>query len=289
VTEEKFKRKHEIILVAVDDYIRTAQPITSASLNLHFKDLSSATLRNEMNALESMGYFKQLHTSSGRVPTSLAYKEYVNSILNSEKLNVKDIETLLTSYEDRSVSLISALSTLAKRLSKATNCPTVLVQHGLQNLKIVNIQIVPLIKKDALLLVETDAGVIDDSITIDPNIEKSACVEAGEYLSKHFKDKTIAYMIENIKDVVLKAGSQILEFRTLIEGVDLDFNGNPYHYIEIKEIPSFTFCAKTKEKALENYKKQLRLSLMVMLEEGIHIVEPGEENEDDIDWESICP
>jgi len=219
VTEEKFKRKHEIILVAVDDYIRTAQPITSASLNLHFKDLSSATLRNEMNALESMGYFKQLHTSSGRVPTSLAYKEYVNSILNSEKLNVKDIETLLTSYEDRSVSLISALSTLAKRLSKATNCPTVLVQHGLQNLKIVNIQIVPLIKKDALLLVETDAGVIDDSITIDPNIEKSACVEAGEYLSKHFKDKTIAYMIENIKDVVLKAGSQILEFRTLIEGV----------------------------------------------------------------------
>ena len=35
---------------------------------------------------------------------------------------------------------------------------------------------------------------------------------------------------------------------TLIEGTDLDFNGNPYFYIEIKEIPSFTFCAKTQEK-----------------------------------------
>ena len=46
---------------------------------------------------------------------------------------------------------------------------------------------------------------------------------------------------------------------TLIEGTDLDFNGNPYHYIEIKEIPSFAFCAKTREKALENYKKQLAL------------------------------
>ena len=76
---------------------------------------------------------------------------------------------------------------------------------------------------------------------------------------------------------------------TLIEGTDLDFNGNPYHYIEIKEIPSFAFCAKTREKALENYKKQLRLSLMLMLEDGEHIVEPGEETEDDIDWESICP
>ena len=43
------------------------------------------------------------------------------------------------------------------------------------------------------------------------------------------------------------------------------------------------------EKALENYKSQLKLSLMLMLEDGDHIVEPGEETEDDIDWESICP
>lgn len=74
---------------------------------------------------------------------------------------------------------------------------------------------------------------------------------------------------------------------TLIEGEDLDFEGNPYHYIEIKEIPSFTFCAKTIEKARENYKRQLKLTLMVMLETGEEILEPGET--DEIDWESICP
>lgn len=76
---------------------------------------------------------------------------------------------------------------------------------------------------------------------------------------------------------------------TLIQGTDLDFNGNPYHYIEIKEIPSFAFCAKTEELALANYKKQLKLVLMVMLESGDYIKEPGEEDEDDIDWESLCP
>lgn len=75
---------------------------------------------------------------------------------------------------------------------------------------------------------------------------------------------------------------------TLIEGEDLDFDGNPYHYIEIKEIPSFVFCAKTIEKARENYKRQLKLTLMVMLENGDHIIEPGE-NEDEPDWESLCP
>lgn len=75
---------------------------------------------------------------------------------------------------------------------------------------------------------------------------------------------------------------------TLIEGQDLDYEGNPYHYIEIKEIPSFTFCAKTIEKARENYKNQLKLTLMLMLEDGEEILEPGME-EDEPDWESLCP
>lgn len=38
---------------------------------------------------------------------------------------------------------------------------------------------------------------------------------------------------------------------TLIEGTDLDFNGNPYHYIEIKEIPSFAFVLKLEKKLLK--------------------------------------
>ncbi len=75
---------------------------------------------------------------------------------------------------------------------------------------------------------------------------------------------------------------------TLIEGQYLYFDGNPYYYIEIKEIPSFTFCAKTLERARENYKHQLKLSLQVLLEMGEHIIEPGEEPEEP-DWESLCP
>ena len=76
---------------------------------------------------------------------------------------------------------------------------------------------------------------------------------------------------------------------TLIEGTDLDFNGNPYWYIEIKEIPSFAYCAKTIEKARENYKRQLKLQLMLMLEDGDEILEPGQESDEDVDWEKLCP
>jgi len=217
--DDKNKRKIQILLFAVDEYIRSAQPITSGMLNLHFTDISSATIRNELNALESMGYLKQLHTSGGRVPTALAYKEYVNSLLERDNLDYKSIERVVNEYEDKSVSLISTLSTLAKRLSKATNCPTVLVQHGLKHLIIQNIQIVPLIQKDALLLVETNAGIIDDNISLDPNIDRPACIEASEYLTRHFKGQTIGYLVDNINNVSLQAGTQILQFRALLNSV----------------------------------------------------------------------
>lgn len=76
---------------------------------------------------------------------------------------------------------------------------------------------------------------------------------------------------------------------TLVEGTDLDFNGNTYNYVEIKEFPSFAYCAKTREIALGNYKTQLKLVLQIMIEDGDRIPEPGEDNEDDVDWESLCP
>ena len=216
---DKNKRKHDIVLVAVDDYIKSAQPITSGSLNAHFQDISSATLRNELNALESMGYFKQLHTSGGRVPTALAYKEYVANILDNNKLNYANVKNVVTDYENRSVSLVSTLSSLAKHLSRATNCPAVLVQHGLQNLVIENIQIIPLINKDALLLVETNAGIIDDNMSLDPSIDRASCAEAGKYLTSQFKGKTIEYLVDNINSTCLKAGAQIAEFKELIDSV----------------------------------------------------------------------
>ncbi len=215
----KSKRKRDILLYAVDEYIRKPQPITSAGLSVKFSDISTATLRNELNALEQMGYLQQLHTSGGRIPTSLAYRCYVNDILSSNKIDVDSLQQVKDNYEVKSVNLISMLSSLAKRLSRVTNCPTVLVQHGIENLTILDIKIIPLIQKDALLLVETVAGVIDDNLTLSPDISRDACNDASIYLTEHFKGRTIKYMVDNIAEVCLNAGAQMFEFRTLITSV----------------------------------------------------------------------
>lgn len=216
---EKGSRKYDILCIAVDDFIRTAQPITSGSLATTFTDISTATLRNELNSLEAMGYMRQLHTSSGRVPTSDGYKVYVDYILTTNKLDHTKVKRVQKEYETQSVNLLNTLTAFAKGLSQMTNCPTVILQKGLQDLKIVNLQIVPLMRKDALLLVETEAGVIDDSLPLAQDVDRKSCIEASEYLTKQFSGQTIRYMVDNINEVCLKAGTQILGFRTIIDNV----------------------------------------------------------------------
>ena len=79
---ELSERKKKILCMAVEEYIRDCSPITSGGIKDSASlDCSTATLRNELNALEAMGFLKQLHTSGGRVPTAQGYRFYVEELL----------------------------------------------------------------------------------------------------------------------------------------------------------------------------------------------------------------
>ena len=74
-------RKQAILMAIVDAYIRTGEPVGSKSLVEILENApSSATLRNEMSELCELGFLEQPHTSAGRVPTSSAYRIYVDSL-----------------------------------------------------------------------------------------------------------------------------------------------------------------------------------------------------------------
>ena len=67
---------------------------------------------------------------------------------------------------------------------------------------------------------------------------------------------------------------------TMEFGEDLDFEGKNYHYLTLKEFDEFVYCGKSKEICLQNYKKQLKLLIRVMLEFDDPIPNPGEYEED---------
>src|SRR3989344_3959465 len=83
-------RQEKLINIIIDEYIKTAEPVSSKALvKSRFFDLSSATLRNEMHDLETRGYLAQMHTSGGRVPTDKGYRFYVDNLIDSDDFSIQ--------------------------------------------------------------------------------------------------------------------------------------------------------------------------------------------------------
>ena len=85
------QRQIEILKSLIEEYIETAEPVGSETLEKkHALSASPATIRNEMVRLTNYGYLKKTHTSSGRIPTPLAMKFYVKQLMKEKELSVAE-------------------------------------------------------------------------------------------------------------------------------------------------------------------------------------------------------
>ena len=211
------ERKHQILIGAIDEYINSASPITSGNVHKNIiSTISPATLRNELNALEAMGYLKQIHTSGGRVPTSKAYRYYVNTIMGEVDFELDSLTKVKAIMEQSSVSMNEIISKLSKTISQATNYPAMVMFNGLGKLTLTNVRIIPLMTGELLVLIQTSAGIINNTINIDAPVTEQNCIDASNFITKFFKNKTIEDMINNINTIENEMINEIEDFKNLI-------------------------------------------------------------------------
>ncbi len=137
-------RQFDILSKIVQHYAETAEPVGSLALVDYF-ELSPATIRAEMVALEQAGYIYQPHISAGRVPTDAGYRLYVNSLSDQsdsaqELTSTRSAQTIskrVESLKDRTDAAIKiaaeTLSDLTGNTAFATLSDTVYF-HGLHQL-----------------------------------------------------------------------------------------------------------------------------------------------------------
>ena len=95
-------RRIEIFKAIVDEYIKTADPVGSKTLQTKYKlPYSSATIRNDMQVLEEMGYLEKTHTSSGRIPSTQGYKFYCENLLKNASVDKKMVDKSLKEENPR--------------------------------------------------------------------------------------------------------------------------------------------------------------------------------------------
>lgn len=207
-------RKKEILLSAVESYIDNALPITSEKVqNTIFSNLSSATLRNELSALEEMGYLKQLHTSSGRVPTTKAYRYFVDNLLSSGSIVPKDVDMVKDKFVRRSAFILDIVDDIAKSVGKIVDYPTFVTLSGYDKLLIEQVNIIPLITGQALLLIKTNGGIINNTITLKDNVGEENCKDASKFLTTNLMNKKICDVLNNFDEYQKLFENQIKYFQ----------------------------------------------------------------------------
>src|SRR5919197_4007235 len=79
-------RRERILKHVIQEYVALAQPVASDLIARKYEgELSAATVRNEMAALEEAGLIAQPHTSAGRVPTDRGYRYFVELLLHEQR------------------------------------------------------------------------------------------------------------------------------------------------------------------------------------------------------------
>ncbi len=118
-TSEITQRQAKILAAIVKENCEGGQPVASADLVEKYNfNISSPTIRNEMQALEKMGYIKQPHTSAGRVPTDKGFRYFVNQLMDRVKLTLKEQEHIRHEMGKLQMAHMEMGRRLAKLLSE---------------------------------------------------------------------------------------------------------------------------------------------------------------------------
>ncbi|CAM5793791.1 MULTISPECIES: heat-inducible transcriptional repressor HrcA [Brevibacillus] len=158
-------RQRLILNAIVDNYIHSAEPVGSRTISK--KDgigFSSATIRNEMADLEELGYLEQPHTSAGRVPSTKGYRFYVDNLIQPHLLNDLELGKLKQLFAERIHHFEQVIEYTAQILSHVTNYTAIVLGPEIFEHRLKHIQIVPLNEEQAVAIVVTNTGRVENKL-----------------------------------------------------------------------------------------------------------------------------
>lgn len=138
-------RKQMILKAIIENYIASAEPVGSKTLMGSFDHpISSATIRNEMSELEEMGLLEKQHVSSGRVPSNMAYRLYVDRLMDSYRMAAMELERMRREMENKLNEMDSLLLAASKVVSMITDQTTVALASEASDEQVRKIELIPM-------------------------------------------------------------------------------------------------------------------------------------------------
>ncbi len=154
------KRQEQLLKIIVEDYIKTARPVSSKSI-CDIMNCSSATIRSEMSSLEDLGLLEKTHISSGRIPSEKGYRYYVDHIMVPKELTGEEILRLQQIVSNKSLVVNDAIARSMEIITELTSYTAVVLGKQSSNNLIQKIEVIPVDDNNLVAIIVTDKGHVE--------------------------------------------------------------------------------------------------------------------------------
>ncbi|MEG0265608.1 MAG: heat-inducible transcriptional repressor HrcA [Erysipelotrichaceae bacterium] len=196
------QRQVLIFKTIVDEFTRSAEPVGSKSLmDILPIQYSSATIRNEMAALEELGLLEKTHTSSGRIPSSKGYRYYVENLMeatldDSVKNSLQDI------FTERHYSMEEIVKKSCDILSQMTNLTSLVLGPDSRFQTLQHIQLFPISNRSAVAVFITDHGHTENKIfQFDADVSVNDIQTCCNLLNEKLTGTPIGDVVEKMSEI----------------------------------------------------------------------------------------
>ena len=255
-------RKKKVLQAIVEEYINTAEPVSSNALTTnHGLDCSSATIRNEMADLEKAGYLDKTHTSSGRVPSEKGYRYYVDELLKDDDISLEEIKYISDKLETKVNEIEDLTKITANTISEVTHYTTVSIGPKANSQIIEEIKFVLLGSRMMMAVILTDSGLVKETIIkFDEDVTEKQVETINYMFNKKLKGQPIetidrpleeylydemTYSINVIKPIIEQIKRVLEEEHIYLEGANKSFDLPEFNSLEVAK--NFVNVLDTKE------------------------------------------
>jgi heat-inducible transcriptional repressor len=205
-------RKLTILRAIVAEYVANGEPVGSKRVvGAARLDVSAATVRNEMAALEELGYITQPHTSAGRIPTDKGYRRFVDDIA-SEPVVDDPRRELVQELLGPSRDVEDLLARTATVLSQLTRLVSLVIAPAADASRLKLVELVGLSPAGALLLLVADTGRVDKRVVDLPAGTTEADLDrARSVLVEQVRGRRIGEVHATVQELAEAAPSDLRE------------------------------------------------------------------------------
>ena len=213
-------RRDKVLKLIVEHFIKTAQPVGSKTLIEEYGlEYSSATIRNEMYALEIDGYLEKTHTSSGRVPSSKGYRYYIDN-LRERSVSDEFKYQMQTILDQKVQSIEQVIKESCEILSQMTSLASIVLGPNVSKEKLVSVQIIPISKTSATCVFVTDQGYVENkTFVISENTKPSDVESCVKLLNDRLRGTSISELVPKMQMIKPLLNDYVIDHDVLYQAM----------------------------------------------------------------------